>query len=96
MKRRIAVKYLYNANPFFVHFKKHYCPTCSSRLSLKHYSKIINYYSPEARDYDFSVGDSVCKGDMDFRTRVFYCTHCHFEISLYDMKQLEKSKRKHL
>lgn len=94
MNKRIAVKYLYNANPFFVYFKKHSCPKCKAKMELRDYGKVVNYYSPKAKDCDFSVGDTVCKGDMDFRTRLFFCPECHYEISLQDMKQLEKTKNK--
>ena len=62
---RKAIKYIYDANPFYVHWKKHFCPKCGKKLELRYVSKIVNSNSPEAKDYDFSVGD------VEFRTR--YC-----------------------
>ena len=28
MKNKRAIKYIYDANPFYVHWKKHFCPKC--------------------------------------------------------------------
>lgn len=53
-----AIKYIYDANPFYVHCKKHVCPKCGSKVELRYVSKIVNSKSPEAKDYDFSVGDT--------------------------------------
>lgn len=85
-----AIKYLYNANPFYVHFKKHYCPKCGVKLELKYVSKIVNSKSPEAKNYDFSVGDTFFVGDVEFRERYFYCPKCLNKISFKDMKNIEK------
>ena len=52
---RKAIKYIYDANPFYVHWKKHFCPKCGNKLELRYISKIVNSNSPEAKDYDFSV-----------------------------------------
>lgn len=53
-----AIKYTYDANPFYVHWKKHVCPKCGGKAELRYVSKIVNSKSPEAKDYDFSVGDT--------------------------------------
>ena len=39
--------------------------------------------SPEAKDYDFSVGDTFFVGDVEFRTRYFYCPKCQLDISFF-------------
>ena len=88
-----AVKYLYNTNPFYVHFKKHFCPKCNGRLKTKYNKKIVNSSSPEAKYYDFQVGDTVYTGDVEFRTKLFYCPVCGVEISFKDMKEMEREKR---
>lgn len=94
MKSKGAIKYIYDANPFYVHWKKHFCPKCGKKLELRYTSKIVNSKSPEAKDYDFSVGDTFFVGDVDFRTRYFYCPNCLFNISFQEMKKFEKIKRK--
>ena len=74
--------------------KKHFCPKCGEKLELRYISKIVNSNSPEAKDYDFSVGDTFLAGDVEFRTRYFYCPKCRLDISLQEMKKFEKDKRK--
>lgn len=91
---RRAIKYVYDANPFYVHWKKHFCPKCGKKLELRYISKIVNSKSSEAKDYDFSVGDTFFVGDVEFRTRYFHCANCHLDISFKEMKKYEKSNRK--
>ena len=85
---------MYDANPFFVHCKKHFCPKCGKKLELRYVSKIVNSKSPEAKNYDFSVGDTFFVGDVEFRTRYFFCNGCQSSISFQDMKKYEKDKCK--
>ena len=87
----IGTKYINNAI-FYTLFKKHYCPNCNKRLRLVKKSKIVNSNSPEAKDYDFSVGDTFFVGDVEFRTRYFHCANCQLDISFREMKKYEKSK----
>lgn len=94
MKSKKAIKYIYEANPFYVHWKKHFCPKCGSKVELRYTSKIANSTSPQAKDYDFSVGDTFFVGDVEFRTRYFYCPKCLLNISFQEMKKFEKDKLK--
>lgn len=55
---RKSIKYIYDANPFYAHWKRHFCPKCGKKLELQYISKIVNPKSPKAKDYDFSVGDT--------------------------------------
>lgn len=86
---RKAIKYIYDANPFYVHWKRHFCPQCGNKLELRYASKIVNSISPEAKDYDFSMGDTFFVGDVEFRTRYFRCTNCQLNISFQEMKEDE-------
>ena len=72
-----AIKYIYPASPFYVHWKEHICPKCGGKVELRYVSKTVNSKSPEAKDYDFSVGDTCYVGDVEFRTRCFYCPKCN-------------------
>jgi len=92
MKSKNAIKYIYDINPFYVHFKKHFCPKCKNKLELRYISKIVNSKSSEAKDYDFSVGDTFFVGDVEFRTRYFHCVKCQLDISLKEMKKHEDRK----
>lgn len=88
-----AVKYIYNASPFYTHWKKHFCPKCGNRLDMRCLSKIVNSKSSEAKDYDFSAGDTFLVGDVEFRTKYFHCSNCQLNISLQEMKKHEKGAR---
>ena len=92
MKKRIPIKYIYDKNPFYVHFKKHYCPKCNCIMKTKYYSKIINSNSPEAKFYDFSLPDAKLTGDVEFRKSLFYCPSCNLEVSFEEMKRIETAK----
>lgn len=87
-----AVKHLYDGNPLYLH-KKHICPQCGNKVELRYDSKTVNSKSPEAKDYDFSLGDTFLVGDIEFRTGYFYCPKCLLNISLQEMKEYEKIKR---
>ena len=77
-------------NPFFVYFKKHYCPHCGQKLICKKISQIIHSDSEEAKDYDFEVADITVKGYMKFT---------HIEFFLFCMSKAifsERNQRKRL
>ena len=93
MKSYNAVKYIYDASPIYVHFKKHYCPKCDKRLIVAYESIVINSHSPEAKNYDFSVSDTTLEGDVEFRKSFFECPSCGMQISFAEMKQIEKRVR---
>lgn len=42
----------------------------------------------------FLWGDTCYVGDVEFRTRCFYCPKCNIYITFQEMKKFEKSKRK--
>lgn len=85
-----AVKYLYNGNPLYLN-KKHICPKCGNKVELRYDSKTVNSKSPEAKDYDFSLGDTFLTGDVEFRTGYFHCPKCLLSISLREMKEYENN-----
>ena len=90
---RKAIKYIYNANPFYVHWRKHFCPNCKKKLELRYVSKIVNSNSEEAKNYDFSVGDTFLVGDVEFRTRFLHCSDCRLDISFQEMRKYERRKQ---
>ena len=68
---RKAIKYVYDANPFYVHWKKHFCPKCEQKLELRYISKIVNSKSAEAKYYDFSVGDTFLWVTLSLEQDIF-------------------------
>lgn len=89
---RKAIKYICDASPIYVYFKKHFCPKCGNKLELKYVSKVVNSKSPEAKYYDFSIGDTFLVGEVEFRTRYFHCVKCQLDFSFKEMKNHEKNK----
>ena len=85
-------KYFNNAIIYTI-FKKHYCPTCGTRLTRIRTSKIVNSRSPEAKNYDFSLGDSFMIGDVEFIWKEFYCPICKRRISIEEMRRIEKKQK---
>lgn len=77
----VGKKYINNAN-FYTIFKKHYCPACGTRLTRIKTSKIVNSESPEAKNYDFSLGDSFMVGDVEFIWKEYYCQKCEKRIPI--------------
>ena len=86
----IMGKKYFNDNVFYTVFKKHYCPECGTRLTRIETSKIVNSKSPEAKNFDFSLGDSLMVGDVEFIWKEFYCPICKKRISVSEMKRIEK------
>jgi len=89
---KISVKNYYSVNPFYVYLQKHYCPQCNLVLKVKYDSKIVNSNSSEAKDYNFIIGDSTARGDVEFRTNFFFCQNCELGIPFDEMKKYEKEK----
>lgn len=77
-------------NPLFVWLKKHYCPACGSELMKVKTSKIVNSKSEEASEFDFQSADTYMIGDVKFIWTEFKCPHCGKQISVEEMKMVEK------
>lgn len=82
-------KYI-ESNVFYTVFKKHYCPMCGTKLTRKKTSKVVNSKSPEAKNYDFSLGDTFLNSDIEFIWKEFYCPICKRTISIDEMKEIGK------
>ena len=81
------------SKPFWVRFKKHYCPTCMNLLTTTKVSRIVNSNSEEAKDYDFSSGDTYMIGNIKFIWTEFLCTACGKTYSLQEIKENEKKTK---
>lgn len=89
---RKAIKYIFDANPFYVHCKKHFCPKCGKKLELRFANKNVNSKSSEAKDYDLSLSDTFLQGEIELRIMNFYCVNCRIFISFQEMKKYERNK----
>ena len=81
------------SRPFWVRFKKHYCPTCMNLLTTTKVSKIVNSNSEEAKDYDFSSGDTYMIGNIKFIWTAFLCAACDKTYSLQEIRENEKKAK---
>ena len=88
----VGIKYINNA-VIYTLFKKHYCPWCSEKLKLVKKSKIINSKSPEAKDFDFRLGDGFMDGNVKFVWKEFQCPICKTELTIEEMRRMERNKR---
>ena len=73
-------------NPFFVYFKKHYCPCCGNRLVRLKVSEVIHSDSEEAKNYDFEVADITVKGNMKFTHIEFFCPVCQGNYTVKEIR----------
>lgn len=89
----VGKKYVNNAILYTI-FKKNYCPACGTKLTRVKTSKTVNSKSPEAKNYDFTLGDSFMVGDVEFIWKEFYCPTCKKRIPIDEMKRIEKEQRK--
>lgn len=79
--------------PFFFR-KKHYCEKCSALLVTKKREKIVNSFSEEAKNYDFSLLDTYLVGNIKFVTYYFECSNCKTIYENLELIRIEKEKRK--
>ena len=79
--------YSFKIENIFQMFKKHYCPVCSTGLSKRKVSEIVNPESPEAKNYDFEVADMFIKEDMKFTHIELYCNQCNKHYTIREAKK---------
>jgi hypothetical protein len=77
-------------NPMYLFLKKHKCPSCNNKITPKKVRKVINSKSVEAKEYDFSCGDSYLIGDVEFTFYIFNCEKCTKEFKIEEIRKYEK------
>ena len=89
----MAGKKYMNDDVTYTVFKKHRCPVCGAELSRVKTSRVVNAGSPDAKDYDASLGDSFLTGDVEYIWKEFFCPVCEKRYTVDEMKQIEKGKK---
>jgi len=84
--------YSYNTFPIFF-MKKHYCPICSSKLEKVKNSKIVNSKSDEAKNFNFSAGDTHMVGSVKFVWNELHCPACNKNYTVKEIQTLEKQSK---
>lgn len=80
-------------NPFYVNFKKHFCPKCKEKLKKVKVPKIVNSSSKEAENFDFHTFDSYMIGNVKFIWTEFKCVSCDKNYTIEEMKNIEKNEK---
>lgn len=78
------------SRPLFMKWGKHKCPVCGKELKKTKVSKIVNSASEEAKNFDFSSGDTYMIGNVKFIWTEFVCTECNQSFSADEIYQYEK------
>lgn len=73
-------------NPFFVYFKKHFCPCCGNKLLRQKVSQIVHSDSPAAKNYNFEIADIAVKGNVKFTHIEFHCPICKKNYTVQEAK----------
>ena len=73
-------------SPFFVYFRRHYCPICGQKLLRKKVSKVVHSDSEEAKDYNFEIADNYVKGNVRFSHIEFFCPACQKNYTVKEAK----------
>lgn len=73
--------------------KEHLCPNCQNKLETVKCSQVVNSNSPEAKDFDFSMGVGRNKkwliGDVKFVWKEFECPECKAHFTVNELKKIE-------
>lgn len=84
----VGRKYI-NNDVFYTIFKKHTCPECGAKLNLVKVSKVVNFKSSEAKNFDFSSEEGFMGGDVKFIWKEFECPNCNSHYSIEKLKAIE-------
>lgn len=87
-------RYLEIHHIWFSLFKRHRCPSCNELLRKKlHSVGLVSASSPQAKDYDFTIGDISMTGDAECYEIVFRCGICGVSYRESEMIELEKKNK---
>ena len=87
-----GVKRIWSSH-IFLYFKKHYCPTCNSKLKPTKVAKVVNSKSEEAKKFDFSAGDVYMLGNIKFIWTELKCIDCNCTYSIKEIKTIERNMK---
>lgn len=82
-----GIQYI-NKDVFYVR-KAHFCPHCKTKMKTVKVSRVVNSRSPEAKDFDFSNGDTYMVGNIKFVWKEFECPSCGLHLTVQQMKEAE-------
>ena len=74
-------------HPFFVYFRKHFCPNCGNKLQREKVTVLVHSASEEAKNYDFDIADTTVKGYAKFIHLEFLCPVCDKNYTVREAKK---------
>jgi len=80
-------------SPVFCYLKKHRCPRCGGELEIVTKSKVVHPKSPEAKDFDFSHGDTYFFGAAEFAWDEFLCAKCKLQATVCEIQYVEQIRK---
>jgi Zn-finger nucleic acid-binding protein len=80
--------------PFWLRYRKHYCPQCHGILEKIEVSKIVNWKSEEAKEFDFSSFEGSMIGNVKFIWDELRCPACNVNFKIEEIFQLEKETKR--
>lgn len=77
-------------SPFYVKFKKHFCPKCKVLLHTVKVSRIVHPGTSDAQEFDLSsISGPGFIGKVKVVWTEFECPKCNQRITIERMKEIE-------
>lgn len=84
--------YEYECNPFYLKWKKHYCPKCGEKLEVTYQCEFLESKLWRKDKHKFKLGRCTYPiGKVEVRKPYFKCYKCDFQINVREMKLIEKN-----
>ncbi len=79
-------------SPFYIRFRKHYCPECNLVLNIVKVTKVVKNGTEEARrmGVDGCIGRTYFPGNTKVIWNEFECPKCTRRISIEQMRAIEE------
>jgi predicted nucleic acid-binding Zn ribbon protein len=86
-----GIKY-FNNDLKYVSWTKHKCLHCANVLKTVKVSRVVDYDSPEAKDFDFDFGigeHNIIVKKAKFVWKEFECPECRAHFTVDELKKIE-------
>ncbi|MBQ4283924.1 MAG: hypothetical protein IJB96_08370 [Lachnospira sp.] len=83
----------YNCTSYYLK-KPHNCFSCGCILEKKRREAVVHSNSPEAKNYDFGIGDTYLVGYVRFITFYFQCPSCGRSYEIRELINLEREQKR--
>lgn len=80
-------------NITYMRIKKHNCPDCGGATFVRKVKKRVKSGSKLAKNFDFSVGDTLLSGTVKFIWYEFKCKNCGNQFTEAQMRAFEEQKK---